>query len=139
MSSCIRAVISGLQCTPQHAARIVHDGSIGIGDALHLFRLPQQMQRTFDDLLQKSEIELRKRFEQIIDDPNALLTELDHLRMQMPRERRRGAVGAGPLRVGGLAMVQEQGLAAQLAGPYLAAFSAGVKVFPYLADHGLRT
>jgi hypothetical protein len=134
-----RSYFAGAVHSASRAARAIHDSVIGVGDALHLFRLPQQVHRGLDQLLQDTEVEARGRFMPIVDDREALLTELNRLLGDTPTELLRERAPAGPLRVGDLALARDGALVARLAAPYLVAFQTDVKVYPYLADQGVRS
>lgn len=109
------------------AAKSMHDSSIGIGNVYHLFRLPQQLERRLDDLLQESESCLLDRFGSMLSEPEKLANELGQLGTMVGLSRPQ----AGPRRMGTIQALQRPETVQQLAAAYHAAFQDGIKLFPY--------
>ncbi len=109
------------------AAKSMHDSSIGIGNVYHLFRLPQQLERRLDDLIQESESRLLDRFGSMLSEREKLLNELGQLSGMVGASRPQ----AGPRRMGTIQALPRPETVQQLAAAYRDAFQDGIKVFPY--------
>ena len=122
-----RSILSAAVRAAGRAAKSVHDSSIGIGNVHHLFRLPQNMERQLDDLLEESESSLLDRFGPILSQREKLLDEFGQLSGMVGADRSQ----PGPRRMGTIQELQRPETVQQLAAAYRAAFHDGAKVFPY--------
>jgi hypothetical protein len=104
------------------AARRVHDERIGVGRVFHLFRLPEAMEQKLFDGVQSGSAELIK----CSTSSEAAMAALEGLACK------RAAAKIGPALVGTLAALDNGEWVAEVASLYAAAFSSGVKCFPYL-------
>lgn len=103
------------------SARRVHDEHIGVGHAFHPFRLPENMEQSLFDLIQTKGREL---VDETLSADQARAT-LERLAEKVVTAR------SGPALIGAAAMLEEPGWISEAASLYLAAFSAGVRCFPY--------
>ena len=105
------------------AARRVHDSRIGVGQAFHLYRLPESMERRLHDaVVAENALDAAAA---IVDGSSAeaLLKEIGTST----------AASAGPVRVGSVRELEGGGWLKSVAGLYLAAFKGGQQTFPYFA------
>src|SRR3972149_5476802 len=115
------------------AAKPVHDTSIGIGRVAHLFRLPSDVERKLDRLLQVQQDEFFSMVSGALGKRDKLLEQASSL-----GDFARPESIAGPLRLGSLADVRRSDSVVRLAGAYYAAFQDGVKVYPYFEGESKR-
>ena len=105
------------------AARRVHDSHIGVGQAFHLFRLPESLERRLhdaavtEDALQAAEAVAAKA-------PAEALLESTGTNV---------AANTGPIRVGPADQLEGDAWLGVVAGHYLRAFKDGHQSFPYFA------
>ena len=113
-------------CGVTRAAALVHDKWIGVGDAYHLFRLPEDIEQALHRALH--EPALGERIAAITASQAAAA---DFLRGQ-------GAPPAkpsqGPTRVGGAAELRKTNTWSAVAGLYARAFEGESPVYPFFAD-----
>jgi hypothetical protein len=109
------------------AACRVHDERIGVGQVFHLYRLPDAVeQRVANALLEAGFLEDVGRCADSTESAKSVLGDLAN-----------SAVPArsGPVRIGGMDMINSRNGLALLAASYRAAFHAGIKCYPYFTDH----
>lgn len=110
------------------AAALVHDKWIGVGDAYHLFRLPEDVEQAIHRALHAPA--LGERIAAITASRTAAAEFL----------REHGAPPAkpsqGPTRLGAVADLRKAGAWASVAGMYARAFEGGSPVYPFFADRG---
>lgn len=109
------------------AAQPVHDNSIGVGQVIHLMRLPPDEERRLDQALKEQAVELQADFGPLLNQRDRLLDELGKL-VDNPRQ----PSAAGALRLGTSHSLHHDNWASKFAEAYYAAFRDGVKVFPYI-------
>ena len=105
------------------AARRVHDSRIGVGQALHLFRLPESMERRLHHAMIADPALVAAA--NVIDagQAEAILSDTEMT-----------VVGsAGPICVGSVRELDKSEWINLVAGHYLAAFKGGQQSFPYFA------
>lgn len=115
------------------AAARLHDEHVGVGRSVHLFRLPEGLERAVSATLGDSAFEAEVRSH--LADRQSALARLSALGESI-------AASEGPVSVGEMATVLEEGAAEQqfaaqlrrLAGLYVDAFGKGIKTFPYLRE-----
>ena len=108
------------------AAALVHDKWIGVGDAYHLFRLPEDIEQAIHRALH--EPALGERIAAITASKSAAA---DFLRDQgVPPTK----PSQGPTRVGGIAELRKSGAWSNAAGLYARAFEGESPVYPFFAD-----
>ena len=107
------------------AARRVHDDRVGVGQAFHLFRLPEGLERTLHEAV-------------IMDSACGLLAEntsaetaMDILADFSPKSP---DANPGPVWAGNPKDIQGGGWIPVLAGHYRAAFSSSIQTFPYFSE-----
>ncbi|MCZ0814242.1 BrxE family protein [Roseovarius sp. EGI FJ00037] len=103
------------------AARVVHDNRIGVGQAFHLFRLPEALERRLHDAVVRDEAWSKTGNIPSESDAEELLSELAE-----PVE-----ANEGPVRVGSAADLESSSWVKVLAGHYITAFRSSQQVFPY--------
>jgi hypothetical protein len=110
----------------KEAARRVHDDHIGIGRVFHLFRLPETLEQSLFEVLQ--------------DPAAATVTHLGLGSQATALEALQSffltpaSVREGPLQIGTAADLDGDAWLAVAAGCYNAAFTQGMRAYPYLAD-----
>jgi len=109
------------------SAQPVHDTSIGIGQVIHLMRLPPDEERRLDQALRENATELQVELEPLLSQRESLLAELGKL-----AEDPAAQSAAGALKLGASHSLKRDKWAARFASRYHAAFRDGVKVFPYI-------
>lgn len=102
-------------------ARIVHDSRIGVGQAFHLFRLPEALERRLHDAVFRDDATNRASAISQQDDAEALLSDIAET----------VDASAGPIRVGSTADFETSSWLKVLAGHYLSAFRSSQQTFPY--------
>jgi len=113
------------------AARRIHDEYIGIGRVFHLFRLPESVEQAVFEALQapdfchtlRTDIESRENAQAVIQalaSPSTGGTA--------------GAAQQGPIQVGTIDDIESSNWLSEVAHCYQAAFTAGVRAYPYLVD-----
>jgi len=108
------------------AARLVHDGSIGVGNVFHLFRLPLDEERRLEAALREMGADLQIELEPMLTQREQLLARLEQL-----ADRPSTKPATGPQEVGKLRDWRGGKLLARMAGMYAAAFRADARVYPY--------
>ncbi len=111
------------------AAKAVHDSSIGVGDAFHLFRLPQHMEQAVDEFLQEHEAQLSAEFVPLLTDREKLLD-----RLQALGDAKTTPKAVGPLRLGTQRDLSTPTWFGATASSYWTAIRDGVRVFPYYVE-----
>ena len=115
------------------AARLVHDGSIGVGQVFHLFRLPLDEERRLETLMQDDIRDLQDDLAPLLDQRDQLLARLGLLGEKAPAKTL-----IGPQEIGKLRDWRAVKLTGPLAAMYYSAFRDGVRVYPYLIADGSR-
>lgn len=105
------------------AARHVHDTHIGVGQAFHLFRLPESLERRLHDAA-VTEDTLKAADAVAAKGPAEALLESTGTNV---------AANTGPIRVGPTDQLEGDAWLAVVAGHYLKAFKDGHQSFPYFA------
>lgn len=103
------------------AARVVHDSRIGVGQAFHLFRLPETLERRLNDTVLRDDATSRAGGIPNKADAEGLLSEVAEA----------VDASAGPIRVGGAKELDTSSWIKVLAGHYLSAFRSSHQTFPY--------
>lgn len=105
------------------AARRVHDERIGVGQAFHLFRLPESTERRLHDAV---------IYENVLDSASAIinassaesfLADFDLI----------STTSTGPICVGPISELEGSKWVKSVVGHYLAAFKSGQEKLPYFA------
>ncbi len=107
------------------AAIIPHDHFIGVGKTYHLFRLPEELEQGLHETLIH---QLGQPGELDLGDNGALETVLESLTERPPKN------AEGPTCVGTHTDLFKPDIWRHVGGLYLAAFSAGIKTFPYFKE-----
>ncbi len=102
-------------------ARIVHDSRIGVGQAFHLFRLPETLERRLHDVVVSNDATSKAGGIPQKSDAEALLFEIAEA----------VDASAGPIRVGSATELDTSSWIKVLAGHYLSAFRSSQQTFPY--------
>lgn len=103
------------------AARRVHDAAIGVGQAFHLFRLPETVEQEVHRMLsESSDLELVSSTDEALQSLEALAPAATD-----PR--------SGPVHVGTLSALTGRKWIPQVAAHYRAAFAGEVRRYPYFA------
>jgi hypothetical protein len=119
----------------KEAARRVHDEHLGIGRVFHLFRLPESIEQAVFEVLQdpanadalRSDIESQ-------DAAVAALLALAAGNAINPPNPQPAQVQQGPIQMGTALDLDGARWLSSTAHCYQAAFTAGVRSFPYLVD-----
>lgn len=107
------------------AARDLHDQAIGRGP-YHLFRLPEQMERSLDGMLMgEGGVQLSGHLEPVLAKRDELMVMLESL------AARARAPHVGAVKVGPATAMNDRDTWSKTAGLYLAAMKDHVKTFPY--------
>ena len=106
------------------AARRVHDDRIGVGRALHPFRLPEPIEQRIHEALHSDEHELAG----IVSSPDEARIVLDRLAGAPVQAKE------GPTLMGLADMLDGTEWVAGAAALYSSAFAAGIQCFPYFRD-----
>jgi hypothetical protein len=108
------------------AAGLVHDERIGVGQVVHLFRLPEALEQALHQEIGQPAI--AGTLQAQLAGRDAALQALRALAGAA------GAEGSGPVRIGALADVPQPRAWRQVAAQYAAAFADAQDVYPYFAD-----
>ncbi len=103
------------------AARVVHDNRIGVGQAFHLFRLPEALERRLHDAVVRDDACSKIGSIPSKSEAEEMLSEISQ-----PVE-----ANEGPIRVGSATDLESSAWIKVLAGHYLSAFRSSQQVFPY--------
>jgi len=107
------------------AARRVHDDRVGVGQAFHLFRLPEGLERTLHEtVLMGSDCELLTGGSSAESAQEVLIELSAETKMANP----------GPVRVGSPKDLQGHTWISILADHYQAAFASSIQTFPYFSE-----
>lgn len=106
------------------AARRVHDDRIGVGRALHLFRLPETVEQRVHDVVQSAGRELAAS----ASSPDTARATLARL-AGAPVEAKEG-----PTLVAAVDLQDAMGWITRAASLYSSAFETGIQCFPYVRD-----
>jgi len=110
----------------KEAARRVHDDHIGVGRVFHLFRLPETLEQSLFEVLQEPAA-VTVTHEGI----GSLATALDALQSFFKTS---ASVQEGPVQLGTVAELEGDAWLGAAAHCYHAAFTKGVRSYPYLVD-----
>lgn len=110
------------------AACALQDGSIGKGAVSHLFRLPPSLEHDIESALVHQAPQLEATYAPLLADRNALM-----LRLAALAGDQTAPASIGPVHI----QTAAKDLGATLAAYYLAAFSQGAQVFPYIEGTGV--
>jgi len=110
----------------KEAARRVHDDHIGVGRVFHLFRLPETLEQSLFEVLQDPAAATVTH-----QDLGAQATALDALQSLFKTPT---SVREGPVQVGTVAELEDDAWLGAAAHCYHAAFTKGVRSYPYLVD-----
>jgi hypothetical protein len=102
----------------------LHDEFIGIGNAFHLFRLPEEVEQDLQTTILKAPEEWFAE----VNHPEQALSVLKSLTTDTVD------VSEGPKAIGNLKALYQPSAPQMLAQYYLGAFSQGVRCFPYFAN-----
>ena len=102
-------------------ARVVHDNRIGVGQAFHLFRLPETLERRLHGAVVRDDAWSETGNISSKSDAEELLSEF-----AVPVE-----INIGPIRVGSAADIDSSIWIKVLAGHYLSAFNSSQQTYPY--------
>ncbi len=107
------------------AARRIHDDRIGVGQAFHLFRLPEGLEHRLHEA-----VVLNGACDELPDwlSPEASDRTLAELSSNVPE------ISAGPMRIGSLDDLKGRKWISGLAAHYRAAFASSIQTYPYFAD-----
>jgi hypothetical protein len=108
------------------AAALVHDERIGVGDAYHLFRLPEDVEQGIHRVLHDAGLG-----ERIAAITASRAAAADFLRGLATAQTK---ASVGPARVGGVLELRQKGAWSTVAGLYSRAFEGGSQVYPFFAD-----
>jgi hypothetical protein len=108
------------------AARRAHDERLGVGRALHLFRLPEALEQAVGDSVRSAVPE--PGWDKDLQSVDSALGRLQ----AMGTEPATGV--EGPVRIGTAAELAGFGWLARTAACYCAGFADGVAVYPYFRD-----
>ena len=106
------------------AAMRVHDERIGVGEVFHLFRLPEDMERSVHELLQDNEAV--KRIEESLASCDSARAFLEQSETTTP--------DVGPTRIADTAGLRKKRNWQRVAAKYAAGFRNDSEVFPYFTD-----
>lgn len=108
------------------SAALVHDERIGVGNVYHLFRLPEDVEQGFQQILHSQELE--KRIRKIIASKESATEYL--------REQSKGTMGKdlGPTRLGSIKQLRSPKTWQSFSMMYLNAFETKSEIFPYFSD-----
>ena len=110
----------------KEAARRVHDDHIGVGRVFHLFRLPESTEQALFEMLQ--EPAMADLIAKELDSKEAASGALQEIAGSA------GDLHEGPVQIGSTENVDRTDWLSGAARCYQAAFNAGSRSFPYLAD-----
>jgi hypothetical protein len=108
------------------AAAHVHDERIGVGGVYHLFRLPEEIERSVHGALQHEAT--CKEIDHLVADTPSALHFLNTLAKSKPAE------GIGPTRVGSIRDLRSNAHWATVAGLYATGFQKRSEIFPYFVN-----
>lgn len=109
----------------KEAARRVHDEHIGVGRVFHLYRLPETLEQSLFEFLQE---------------PAAVAAHTDIVSQSAALDALQSffkiasANQAGPIQIGTSADLEDDAWIAAAASCYHAAFTEGMRSYPYLVD-----
>jgi hypothetical protein len=106
------------------AARRVHDTYIGVGSVFHLFRLPEEIERSLHSLAESGEC---IKIAQELSDKSVVLATLDGEKSASISH------AEGPVHAGLMTQAFSRGGTRLISERYFNAFSNGVRTFPYLS------
>lgn len=107
------------------AAALVHDDHIGVGNAFHLFRLPEYIEQGVHDAICGP----------ILQETGEILRSTDSAMQFIESSVRHACKDAvGPVRVGACSSLGEASVWCDLAAFYLSAFEGNGKTFPFFSD-----
>lgn len=109
----------------KEAARPLHDEHIGVGRVFHLYRLPETLEQSLFELLQEPAAVAAH------PDIASQAAALDALQSFF---RTPSAGQEGPIQIGTSADLDDNAWIAAAAGCYHAAFTKGMRSYPYLVD-----
>lgn len=100
------------------AARRVHDEAVGVGQAFHLFRLPEKIEQALFAEARKCRLE---------EWGDSCLEDLKTISLHTV------AAQPGPIHLGSAGMLKREPWIPLIASHYYAAFTNGIKSFPYFS------
>lgn len=109
-----------------HAAAVVHDERIGVGNVYHLFRLPEDIEQALHRVLHEQA--LGQRLAAACASKDAAL---DCLADEASTPE---GTGIGPVRVGAAGDLRHPAAWHVVAAQYRRAYVQGIEVYPYFAD-----
>jgi hypothetical protein len=110
------------------AAQADHDRRIGVGRRFHLFRLPQDLERSLSAALSEDQFRIRVA-ELVGGEPGRLLREIGNIANGRTTPEREGPVTLGPVaRLAGTTAIEE------LASYYHASFETNNRALPYFEE-----
>lgn len=110
----------------KEAARRVHDEHIGIGRVFHLYRLPETLEQSLFELLQEPAAAVAAN--------PVLVSQAAALDALQSFFNTASAGQEGPIQIGTSADLDDGTWIAAVACSYHAAFSLGMRSYPYLVD-----
>ena len=111
----------------KEAARRVHDDHIGVGRVFHLFRLPETLEQSLFEVLQDPAMAAAAH-QDISSQATALAALQSFCRAPTAMQQQ------GPIQIGTSADLDDGTWIAAAAGCYHAAFTLGMRSYPYLVD-----
>ena len=117
-------VLAQLQGVSMAALR-VHDQHIGVGNAFHLFRLPEEIEQNIPNAVKTEE---QNTFLAPIVSPQAALNYLQENSNTSSRKL------IGPVRIGAIASLPATSIWHEVASLYARAFDDNEQVFPFFSD-----
>ena len=117
-------VLAQLQGVSTAALR-VHDQHIGVGNAFHLFRLPEEIEQSIPNVVKTKE---QSTFLAPIASSQTALNFLQ----ENSNESNRKLIG--PVRIGAISSLQENSIWREMGALYVRAFNDNEQVFPFFSD-----
>jgi len=112
-----------------HAATLIHDERIGIGNVYHLFRLPEEIERRIHNSLK--EPEWNQIILTILANTDTALDSLQKIRGPIEEKI---PTDTGPIRVGNINEIYNKDTWKYVAGFYLFGFTHKFLICPYFSD-----
>jgi len=105
-------------------AAVLHDERIGIGNVFHIFRLPEDMERSLHDALQQHNQVIAEH----VVSPEVAFTYLNKISTTEDYE------GVGPVKVGSIDDLRQGASWGQVASYYATGLARCTEVYPYFTD-----
>jgi len=109
------------------AGRRVHDASVGVGHAFHLFRLPQEVEQ-----------DLHRRAAESLTAEHPVIAAIQYKETAVARLGSLAGDGTvhaeGPISIGSISDLMKPSTAKRLAAHYSEAFASNKRVYPYFTN-----